>query len=246
MFFVMQKPDMTEEVALVQRLAELQERLKHAEMLNHQRWEDVLALQRDMANRNGSSRGFSSDGTLLDLQLPAIYNFLPHLATGPDSVKPALKVSRGRTGATMVLGIPTVKREVQSYLMGTLKNLIANMNPQERASTIIVVLIAETDMTFVQKQADEIKEELKEHIESGLLEIVAPPDSFYPDMNKLPETLGDNLQRVKWRTKQTLDFAYLMMYAQSRGTFYVQVSGTMNAQLQSFQEFERLIGTGSS
>lgn len=98
MFFVMQKPDMTEEVALVQRLAELQERLKHAEMLNHQRWEDVLALQRDMANRNGSSRGFSSDGTLLDLQLPAIYNFLPHLATGPDSVKPALKVSRGRTG----------------------------------------------------------------------------------------------------------------------------------------------------
>ncbi|KAG0427467.1 hypothetical protein HPB47_025481 [Ixodes persulcatus] len=210
--------DMSQEMVLVQRLAELQERLKHAEMLNHQRWEDVLSLQRDLGNRNGTG-----EGTLLDLQLPAIYNFLPHLANGPDAIRPALKVSKGRTGATMVLGIPTVKREVQSYLMGTLHNLIANMNPNERETSLIVVLIAETDLEFVNKQAAEIQEELHEHTESGLLEIVAPPASYYPDMDRLRETLGDPLQRVKWRAKQTLDFAYLMMYAQSRGTFYVQL-----------------------
>uniref|UniRef100_A0A147BT51 Putative n-acetylglucosaminyltransferase vi n=1 Tax=Ixodes ricinus TaxID=34613 RepID=A0A147BT51_IXORI len=218
LFFMMQKPDMSQEMVLVQRLAELQERLKHAEMLNHQRWEDVLSLQRDLGNRNGTG-----EGTLLDLQLPAIYNFLPHLANGPDAIRPALKVSKGRTGATMVLGIPTVKREVQSYLMGTLHNLIANMNPNERETSLIVVLIAETDLEFVNKQAAEIQEELHEHTESGLLEIVAPPASYYPDMDRLRETLGDPLQRVKWRAKQTLDFAYLMMYAQSRGTFYVQL-----------------------
>lgn len=85
--------DMSQEMVLVQRLAELQERLKHAEMLNHQRWEDVLSLQRDLGNRNGTG-----EGTLLDLQLPAIYNFLPHLANGPDAIRPALKVSKGRTG----------------------------------------------------------------------------------------------------------------------------------------------------
>lgn len=28
----------------------------------------------------------------------------------------------------------------------------------------------------------------------------------------------------RWRTKQNLDYAYLMMYAQAKGTFYVQVS----------------------
>ncbi|CAN8006208.1 unnamed protein product, partial [Ixodes hexagonus] len=209
---------MTQEMVLVQRLAELQERLKHAEMLNHQRWEDVLSLQRDLGSRNGTG-----DGTLLDLQLPAIYNFLPHLSNGPEAIRPALKVSKGRTGVTMVLGIPTVKREVQSYLMGTLHNLIANMNPNERETSLIVVLIAETDLEYVTKQAAEIQEELREHTESGLLEIVAPPASYYPDMDRLRETLGDPLQRVKWRAKQTLDFAYIMMYAQSRGTFYVQL-----------------------
>ncbi|EEC19486.1 N-acetylglucosaminyltransferase VI, putative [Ixodes scapularis] len=138
--------DMSQEMVLVQRLAELQERLKHAEMLNHQRWEDVLSLQRDLGNRNGTG-----EGTLLDLQLPAIYNFLPHLANGPDAIRPALKVSKGRTGATMVLGIPTVKREVQSYLMGTLHNLIANMNPNERETSLIVVLIAELEDDILSK-----------------------------------------------------------------------------------------------
>lgn len=29
---------------------------------------------------------------------------------------------------------------------------------------------------------------------------------------------------LRWRTKQNLDYAYLMMYAQAKGTFYVQVS----------------------
>lgn len=220
-FIMLQKPDMSEESSLVQRLADLQERLRHAEMLNHQRWEDVLSLQQHLvAGPNGTSL---SDGTPLDLQLPAIYHFLPHLTAGPDAVKPAFKVSRGRSGVTMVLGIPTVKREVHSYLMATLQNLIANMSPEERKISLIVVLIAETDISYVMKQSRDLREELSEHIDSGLLEIVSPPASYYPDMDQLPETLGDPLMRVKWRTKQTLDFAYLMMYAQSRGTFYVQL-----------------------
>lgn len=218
-FVMFQKPDMSEESALVQRVAELQERLRHAEMLNHQRWEDVLALQQHLVPRNGSL----GDGTPLDLQLPAIYNFLPHLTAGPDAIRPAVKISRGRSGATMVLGVPTVKREVQSYLMSTLQNLINNMSPEERRISLIVVFIAETDLSYVMEQSKEIKQELSEHVESGLLEIISPPASFYPDMDHLPETLGDPLTRVKWRTKQTLDFAYLMMYAQSRGTFYVQL-----------------------
>lgn len=90
---------MSEESSLVQRLADLQARLRHAEMLNHQRWEDVLALQqRLVAGPNGTSL---SDGSPLDLQLPAIYHFLPHLTAGPDAVRPAFKISRGRSGGTV-------------------------------------------------------------------------------------------------------------------------------------------------
>lgn len=31
------------------------------------------------------------------------------------------------------------------------------------------------------------------------------------------------LYQCRWRTKQNLDFAFLMMYAQPKGTFYVQL-----------------------
>lgn len=60
-------------------------------------------------------------------------------------------------------------------------------------------------------------------MESGLIDIVAPAAAYYPDLNQLRTTLGDSKERVKWRSKQNLDFAFLMMYAQPKGMFYVQL-----------------------
>ena len=82
--------------------------------------------------------------------------------------------------------------------------------------------------------------------DSGLIEIISPPAGFYPDMSSLKQTLGniveklltifpwwsiliipivpgDDMERVTWRSKQALDFSFLMMYAKDRGTFYVQL-----------------------
>ena len=60
-------------------------------------------------------------------------------------------------------------------------------------------------------------------IDTGLIEIISPPGEFYPDMASLKQTLGDDMERVTWRSKQALDFSFLMMYAKDRGTFYVQL-----------------------
>lgn len=49
---------------------------------------------------------------------------------------------------TMVLGIPTVKREVQSYLIPTLQNLIDNMSPEEKTDAVIIVFIAEVGTNY--------------------------------------------------------------------------------------------------
>ncbi|KAG7273612.1 hypothetical protein CRUP_011041 [Coryphaenoides rupestris] len=53
-------------------------------------------------------------------------------------------------------------------------------------------------------------------------QVVSPPYHYYPDFSTLQETLGDSKERFKWRTKQTLDFSFLMLYAQDKGTYYVQ------------------------
>ena len=76
----------------------------------------------------------------------------------------------------------------------------------------------------MESQAAAIEGQYSEYIESGLIEIISPPSSYYPDFNRTVKvTLGDPLNRVKWRTKQNLDFSYLMMYSQSKGTYYVQL-----------------------
>lgn len=69
-----------------------------------------------------------------------------------------------------------------------------------------------------------------EHVESGLIDVIGPHPSFYPDLNNLKQTFGDAPERVRWRSKQNLDFAFLMMYSQPKATFYVQLEDDILAK----------------
>ncbi|XP_061541081.1 alpha-1,3-mannosyl-glycoprotein 4-beta-N-acetylglucosaminyltransferase B isoform X6 [Phycodurus eques] len=67
-------------------------------------------------------------------------------------------------------------------------------------------------------------------IRSGLLEVVSPSVHFYPDFSHLRESFGDPKERVRWRTKQNLDYCFLMMYARAKGTYYVQLEDDIVAR----------------
>lgn len=142
-------------------------------MLNRERKREIISLRTKIehldrlsqievslrANRTGGAlnqaQNFSNilaqastAGSLASdlLQIPAITNFLPHLLNSADPLRPAFRrvsSTSVRGSATIVLGLPTVKRPVESYLLSTLANLIVNMSPAEAASSVIVVFIAE-------------------------------------------------------------------------------------------------------
>ena len=84
-----------------------------------------------------------------DLSPPSIEAFLPHTVHSPNSFNPAFKISRDRSHVSIVLGIPTVKRQYQSYLVTTLQSVLDNMTEQEMADTLIIIFIAETDPEYV-------------------------------------------------------------------------------------------------
>lgn len=44
-----------------------------------------------------------------------------------------------------VIGLPTVKRQAQSYLIATLSDLIDKMSPRDKEDTLIVIFIAEVE-----------------------------------------------------------------------------------------------------
>jgi alpha-1,3-mannosylglycoprotein beta-1,4-N-acetylglucosaminyltransferase A/B len=134
--------------------------------------------------------------------------------------------SKSRSKVSIVIGIPTIKREKTSYLLETLKSLLDSMNDLEKSDILVVVLIAEIDdQNFIQNTIEQINKAYGIEVESGLFDIIVPPNEFYPDFSKIrrDKVFNDSAERVKWRTKQNYDFSYLMSYAQKRGNYYLQV-----------------------
>lgn len=50
---------------------------------------------------------------------------------------------------SMVFGVPTVRRQQQTYLIQTLINIISNMNQTEQKDSLIVVMIGEVMCNFI-------------------------------------------------------------------------------------------------
>ncbi|KAM3866919.1 LOW QUALITY PROTEIN: alpha-1,3-mannosyl-glycoprotein 4-beta-N-acetylglucosaminyltransferase B [Diretmus argenteus] len=168
------------------------------------------------------------------LQLPSIFHHLPHLLNREDSLQPSVHLGQGRTGVSIVMGVPSVKREVHSYLTDTLSSLMSELSATEKDDCVIVVFIAEADPQYANGVADNLKRLFPVEIQSGLLEVISPSVHFYPDFSRLRESFGDPKERVRWRTKQNLDYCFLMMYAQTKGTYYVQLEDDIVARPNYF------------
>ena len=50
----------------------------------------------------------------------------------------------------------------------------------------------------------QVQSQFGKYIENGNLELISPPAEFYPDFTTLRLTLGDDLERVQWRSKQVM------------------------------------------
>ena len=82
-----------------------------------------------------------------------------------------------------------------------------------------------------ERRVNELKGKFSSAIEEGFLEIIVPHPDFYPDLSNLPLTFSDPPERVYWRTKQNLDYSYLMMYAHNRARFYCQLEDDIVATM---------------
>ncbi|XP_069098668.1 alpha-1,3-mannosyl-glycoprotein 4-beta-N-acetylglucosaminyltransferase-like protein MGAT4D [Pleurodeles waltl] len=229
---------------------ELRQRLLAAERENQKKshyLNNVLEdIKKALSDRRNNSNNHTDDSrwkdfnftTKVPMQFVNLYYYLPHLLEHEDSLHPNILFGQGRAGVSLVMGIPTVKREKKSYLMDTLNSLFYELSEKEKKDCVVIVFIAEVDTQYVNAIADSIKERFPNEIQSGLLEVISPPVSYYPDFSTIKETFGDSRERVRWRTKQNLDYSLLMLYAQPKGVFYVQLEDDIVAKPQYFQSIK--------
>ncbi|CAN2388832.1 MGAT4 family member D [Pristimantis euphronides] len=230
---------------------ELQQRLFRAEQLNQKRSQDLSTVLDEIKRAVAEKRNAFENHTVeeikwkmlnmtskLPMQFSNIYMFLPHLLGHEDSLQPNVHYGHGRTGVSIVIGIPTVKRDKQSYLMDTLRSLFSEMSAAEKEDCVVIVFIAEVNAQYTNELAYSVKESFPHEIQSGMLEVISPSTSFYPDFSNIKETFGDSKDRVKWRTKQNLDYSFLMLYAQPKGTYYLQLEDDIVAKPDYFQSIK--------
>ena len=215
--------------SLLNNIRKLKEKLYSLEFENNARTQELLSLRRQLKDRFFMENITESEY----LSLPSIYNYLPHLLGHKDALKPLVYhrplVNTERRTVSLSFGIPTVRRTKQSYLLKTLQSMLDGLSAEERTDVLIIIYVGERNSEYVQEIYASIKQRFLTELDSGLIEVISPPVNYYPDLDNLPQTFGDPKDRVKWRSKQNLDYAFLMMYAQSRSMFYVQMEDDLIA-----------------
>ncbi|XP_033920501.1 alpha-1,3-mannosyl-glycoprotein 4-beta-N-acetylglucosaminyltransferase-like protein MGAT4D isoform X1 [Melopsittacus undulatus] len=231
---------------------ELRQRLLYAEKENKKRSQELSSALDEIKRVVAKRMNLTTNHTdymkwkmlnftrKLPVHLINIYYYLPHLRDYEDAVFPNVIFGQQRTGVSLVMGIPTVKREKKHYLISTLHSLLYELSEEEKNDCMIIVFIAEVNAEYVNSVAQSVKTSFPREIQSGVLEVISPPASYYPDLSNLKQMFGDPEDRVRWRTKQNLDYSFLMLYAQPKGRFYLQLEDDIIAKpdyIQSIRNF---------
>lgn len=130
----------------------------------------------------------------------------------------------GHARKNLLIGISSVKRKKVNYLKQTVRRFLDAMSPQEKMENTILVFNANVPASDF-KEVDSIRQEFSQDISSGTLMILERehPNDPHPEMKDtatLTQRWGDDLKRVKWRSKQVLDVAWLMNWAATHHLSY--------------------------
>ncbi|XP_048365002.1 alpha-1,3-mannosyl-glycoprotein 4-beta-N-acetylglucosaminyltransferase-like protein MGAT4D isoform X1 [Sphaerodactylus townsendi] len=233
---------------------ELHQRLLFAEKENQKRSYELNSVLNEIKRVVGERTNASTNVTDsikwkllsvtngLPVHLTNIQYYLPHLQQHEDGIYPNVVIGQGRSGVSLVMGIPTVRRPKKTYLMDTLNSLFYEMSMKQKNDCVIVIFVAEVDTEYVNSVAENVRSSFPNEVLSGALEVISPPASYYPQLSNLKETFGDSKDRVRWRTKQNLDYSFLMLYAQPKGTFYLQLEDDIIAKpdyIQIIKDFAK-------
>ena len=121
----------------------------------------------------------------------------------------------------LTIGIPTVCRKTQQYVYTTLDSLLGGLSRGQRQEVFIVVYLADQNENCRRNTEQEIYKRYPLFVQTCLIRFLNPPsvDLFYPP---LTDRQGRE-KKVNWRTKQNLDFSFLLIQSQNLSSYYLQL-----------------------
>ncbi|KAL2295541.1 hypothetical protein Nmel_017956 [Mimus melanotis] len=146
-------------------------------------------------------------------ELSALHNVSYQLLAG--SLAPRKKF--------LAVGMASVQRPRGFYLLATLQSLFSQSTEEELQEMVVVVHLADTNPGWNVRVAATIAQKFARHILLGQLLLIHVPPEFYPTLEGLKRNFKDAEERVRFRSKQNVDYAFLLAFAANLSSYYLMI-----------------------
>ncbi|XP_066559788.1 alpha-1,3-mannosyl-glycoprotein 4-beta-N-acetylglucosaminyltransferase C [Amia ocellicauda] len=188
------------------------------------RWARVLITQQLNSDRNLQSfRDLQNDS----LPFNVSYSFL---AGFPMQKQKYLTV-----------GLSSIKRKQGSYLLDTLNSIFTQSSEEELKQMVVVVLLADFDMRWNEQVLRDISNRFPRPILKGHLLVIHAPQEHYPPLHGLKRNFNDAPDRVYFRSKQNVDYAFLFNFCANLSRYYVMIEDDVLCSKNFFTAIKKVL-----
>ncbi|KAI2649968.1 Alpha-1,3-mannosyl-glycoprotein 4-beta-N-acetylglucosaminyltransferase C [Labeo rohita] len=123
----------------------------------------------------------------------------------------------------LTVGLSSVKRAKGTYLQDTLQSIFSASSEEELDQMVIVVLLADFDISWIQQTVEKITDEFHRRLSKGQLLIIHASENNYPPLAGLKRNFNDAPDRVSFRSKQNVDYSYLLHFSSNLSQYYIML-----------------------
>ncbi|XP_053562846.1 alpha-1,3-mannosyl-glycoprotein 4-beta-N-acetylglucosaminyltransferase C [Bombina bombina] len=141
----------------------------------------------------------------------------------------------------LTIGLSSVKRKGANYVLETIKSIFDQSSEDELKEMVVVVHLADFNMKWNVQMAKEISQMFSQYILKGHLLLIHAPQELYPPLEGLKRNYNDPEDRVKFRSKQNVDYAFLMNFCANLSTYYLMIEDDVHCSKSFLASIKKAI-----
>ncbi|XP_055091436.1 alpha-1,3-mannosyl-glycoprotein 4-beta-N-acetylglucosaminyltransferase C isoform X6 [Symphalangus syndactylus] len=143
----------------------------------------------------------------------------------------------------LTIGLSSVKRKKGNYLLETIKSIFEQSSYEELKEISVVVHLADFNSSWRDAMVQDITQKFAHHIIAGRLMVIHAPEEYYPILDGLKRNYNDPEDRVKFRSKQNVDYAFLLNFCANTSDYYVMLEDDVRCSKNFLTAIKKVIAS---
>ena len=108
-------------------------------------------------------------------------------------------------------------------------SILGTITQSEKNMITLFIYICDFDVTYQKEMVTYFQGTYSKEMNTGLILLMIADKGNYPTFEGLERTYNDSPKRVKWRSKQVVDFALMMHYAKNLSSYFILLEDDVTA-----------------